>query len=363
MYTATYSPQDNKMRLYASVRLDPETYAEFKKAGFSWAPKQDCFVAPMWTPQREDLLLTLVDFIEDEDSTTEERAAQRAERFENYSEKRAADAERAYAGVQSIADNIPFGQPILVGHHSEKRARKDAERIENGMRKTVKLWETSEYWQHRAAASIRHAKYKEKPDVRFRRLKGLQADARKYERYIQEAMEHLSFFQKEDLTFEKAVQYLNYNHVMTGLWSALTGGKITLAEAVAKVCEKSEKTISHYKRWALHTENRIAYETAMLDGWEPPKVERVKRELSPIVNFPSEGCEEMTSAQWKQNSKYDVYQMIPFNLDGSRAGWKAKGDYRRRMRVSFLRKADTPVFITDMAVKYPEGMEASAHVG
>ncbi len=29
---------------------------------------------------------------------------------------------------------IPPGQPILVGHHSERRTRRDAQRIENGMK-------------------------------------------------------------------------------------------------------------------------------------------------------------------------------------------------------------------------------------
>ena len=46
--TATYSPEDNKLRLYASSRLDTATYERVKAAGFKWAPKQDLFVAPMW---------------------------------------------------------------------------------------------------------------------------------------------------------------------------------------------------------------------------------------------------------------------------------------------------------------------------
>jgi hypothetical protein len=51
-YTATYSPEDNKLRLSATSRLDAETYARVKAAGSSWAPKQEIFVAPMWTPAR-----------------------------------------------------------------------------------------------------------------------------------------------------------------------------------------------------------------------------------------------------------------------------------------------------------------------
>lgn len=53
-YRATYSPDDNKLRLYASLRLDEETYSLINKAGFRWAPKQKLFVAPAWTPGRED---------------------------------------------------------------------------------------------------------------------------------------------------------------------------------------------------------------------------------------------------------------------------------------------------------------------
>ncbi|HCE8871455.1 DUF3560 domain-containing protein, partial [Klebsiella pneumoniae] len=48
-YLATYSPDDNKLRLYASLRLDDETYSLINKAGFRWAPKQELFVAPAWT--------------------------------------------------------------------------------------------------------------------------------------------------------------------------------------------------------------------------------------------------------------------------------------------------------------------------
>src|ERR1051325_10119866 len=121
--TATYCPDDNKLRLYSLTRLDPDTYSRVKAEGFKWAPKQDLFVAPCWTPSREDLLLELCGEISDEDTSLVNRAEQRADRFEAYSDRRASEAERAHNHVSSIADNIPLGQPILVGHHSERRAR------------------------------------------------------------------------------------------------------------------------------------------------------------------------------------------------------------------------------------------------
>jgi hypothetical protein len=112
--------------------------------------------------------------------------------------------------VDAIADGIPLGQPILVGHHSERRARKDAERIENGMRRAVRLWETSQYWLDRAKGAIRHAKYKERPDVRARRIMGLEAEQRKQLREKAEAERFLTAWSAEGLTRERALVIANY---------------------------------------------------------------------------------------------------------------------------------------------------------
>ena len=110
--TATYSPEDNKIRLSASSRLDAETYARVKAAGYSWAPKQGIFVAPMWTPDRADLALELAGEIGDEDTSLGDRAEERAERFEGYRENRTEDAHAAKASVDRIAPSwyitIPF---------------------------------------------------------------------------------------------------------------------------------------------------------------------------------------------------------------------------------------------------------------
>jgi len=225
MMNATYSPEDNKLRLYSMTRLDTETYQRVRTAGFIWAPKQELFVAPMWTPAREDLLIELCGEIGDEDTSLVDRAEERAERFEEYSEHRADDAERAHKAVKSITDYIPMGQPILIGHHSEKRARKDAERIENGMRKAVKAWETSKYWTMRAAGALHAAKYKELPRVRANRIKGLEADKRKQEKNKATAQKWLKLWSDERLTLEHARYISGYCHLSLvkgehGYWSA-----------------------------------------------------------------------------------------------------------------------------------------------
>jgi hypothetical protein len=55
-------------------------------AGFTYAPKQELFGAPMWTPEDEDLLIELCGEIDDEDTGLVERAEERADRFVDYKE-------------------------------------------------------------------------------------------------------------------------------------------------------------------------------------------------------------------------------------------------------------------------------------
>lgn len=69
--------------------------------------------------------------------TTRERKEARADRLRDWADSREAKSETAYEKSKQLADMIPFGQPILVGHHSEGRARRDAERIHSGMAQSV----------------------------------------------------------------------------------------------------------------------------------------------------------------------------------------------------------------------------------
>ena len=299
MMNATYSPEDNKLRLYTVARLDAETYARVKAAGFAWAPKQELFVAPAWTPERADMLTELCGEIGDEDTSLVERAEERAERFETYHEGRAEDAERAREAVAELTHRIPMGQPILVGHHSEWHARRDAERIENGMRRAVKMWETAQYWQRRAKGAISAAKYKERPDVRARRIKGLEADERKQAKIRAEAVGLVKVWtnppkltRKSDGTEatprQVAIFIANrdggyYSPSFThrsgyvgplSLWEA-AGGNIhdedpetvayaTVEEIRTQAIRNHEATIARADRWLSHLALRLGYERAML---------------------------------------------------------------------------------------------------
>lgn len=295
-HTATYSPEDNKLRLYAAHRLSPEEYARVKAAGFSWAPKQEVFVAPMWTPGREDIAREFAGEIGDEDSTLMDRAEDRADRFEGYQENRAEEADRAREHVAAIAGRFELGQPILIGHHSQRQAERDKERMESGMRKAVKAWETAEYWQRRAAAAIRHAKYKERPDVRARRIKGIEADRRKIERNLKEYADEACLWALVDTpekwkpaadgtmpTREQRAFYIagrmrggrvttTQNGMNWSAWDILRPAEerlpscpvMTLDEVLEKLAGYRTRYEAVAARWLAHYDNRLAYERAML---------------------------------------------------------------------------------------------------
>lgn len=78
----------------------------------------------------------------------EERREAKRERLEERAEKHAKEAARRFDTAHQIGSMIPFGQPILVGHHSEKRHRRDIDRIDTNMRKGI---EAERYSNHLAA--------------------------------------------------------------------------------------------------------------------------------------------------------------------------------------------------------------------
>ncbi len=74
--------------------------------------------------------------------TTSSYAAKRAARIERMRAKAArlaSAAEGAHARARGIADAIPMGQPILVGHHSQRRHERDLERMRRSFSASVEL--------------------------------------------------------------------------------------------------------------------------------------------------------------------------------------------------------------------------------
>lgn len=89
----------------------------------------------------------------------QKRAEKKAERLRGYAVNAANRSKEAYkkTDLSEEATGIPFGQPILVGHHSERKHRKILERADNAMRKSIEegvkaqdYENRAEYWENKA---------------------------------------------------------------------------------------------------------------------------------------------------------------------------------------------------------------------
>ncbi len=82
--------------------------------------------------------------------------AKKQERIECYAaraEKARAQANGLFEGARQVLAPIPPGQPILVGHHSEKMHRRTLARHDRMMDKACAAENRAEYWEQRAAAA------------------------------------------------------------------------------------------------------------------------------------------------------------------------------------------------------------------
>jgi hypothetical protein len=95
-----------------------------------------------------------------------EKTEARLERYEELADKNARASTAAYERSTQMASVIPMGQPILVGHHSERRDRDYRDKIWNTMGQSVKLQEKADYYQEKAQAMTNnHAISSDDPDA------------------------------------------------------------------------------------------------------------------------------------------------------------------------------------------------------
>ena len=84
--------------------------------------------------------------------TRKERQEARAERYREYAANAEKRATAAFNASNDAVANIPLGQPILVGHHSEKAHRRALERSNGAMMRSVHESEKAAYYRQKAEA-------------------------------------------------------------------------------------------------------------------------------------------------------------------------------------------------------------------
>lgn len=265
--SATYSPEDNKLRLYPSARLDAETYERVKAVGFKWAPKQELFVAPAWSPNREDLLAELCGEIEAEEMTMAERAELKAERLAGYAEKRLAERNAYHRAADHYSARFEFGQPILVGHHSERSARVAQKRADSAMNQAAKRERVAKDHLYRAQGALANANYKNLDRTRARRIETLLKDYRDQCRTESQYRVSLLGWQVSN-TQEKVLAWVNTGDRLNyDSWRKINDAPEGWEELRASMIAAYGKALepgARIDRWKAHLINRLGYERSLL---------------------------------------------------------------------------------------------------
>ena len=81
----------------------------------------------------------------------EDRQERRLERLEGRAVVKHAEAETRWAESDRLSQAMN-GQPVLIGHHSEKRHRRDIERMGNNLHKGCEAHNAAEDLERRAAS-------------------------------------------------------------------------------------------------------------------------------------------------------------------------------------------------------------------
>jgi Domain of unknown function (DUF3560) len=181
------------------------TAAILKAAGFRWAPSLRAWIiqqsrdqaAKTWKIDRAAADLRAAGFevevtIDETPRAFAEAEAERQERAEVRAEVYADQADRAsaaagaYQAARAELDLIPPGQPILVGHYSERGHRAALNRIDQRMRRSIEEDAKATYYQRAAKVASRYTQRREALGTTLRRIDKLEAAQRQIDRYIAE---------------------------------------------------------------------------------------------------------------------------------------------------------------------------------
>ena len=80
----------------------------------------------------------------------ESKVAARVERMKARVERLSAASASQHAAARAIIDRVPLGQPILVGHHSERAHRRDFARVDSALTKALAFHKEAEVLRSRA---------------------------------------------------------------------------------------------------------------------------------------------------------------------------------------------------------------------
>lgn len=183
-------------------RGDTATIGVLKSAGFRWSRNLGAWFLPRtWSePTRAQRVQEVTRKLQsvtvergslarsgDADQWAADRVAHaedRADRNAAYAERKAAEADTLHDRSRAITDGIPFGQPILVGHHSERGHRNALDKSWSLLGKSLEADREASDAARRAESQRHAAETYDNPVTITRRIERNATELRKLERVL-----------------------------------------------------------------------------------------------------------------------------------------------------------------------------------
>lgn len=188
---------------------------KMKSVGFKWSSAQMKWyakdndrtrkVANELATQGEDVGEHLT--FEQKMERDKERAERRQERLGEKAGKLERKSEALLDQAHKMASVIPFGQPILVGHHSEGRDRRFRGRIHDKFGKGFETMDEAKEVSQRLEGSQALSQKRESPGYMSRKIDQLEADLRKFERDKGQWQGHLAEWEKRTNDLKEQITY------------------------------------------------------------------------------------------------------------------------------------------------------------
>lgn len=234
------------------------------------------------------------------------RVSERAERLAERASRKFAEANTRRLAARNIADGMPFGEPIKIGHHSERAHRRAFERIEANDRASYAARDYAEELARRADAAQRNENSKQGPRAIMRRLDTLKADRRGWIRRLADTDKGTAGYARlcrlhierlsEDIAFQQAkLGDLAASGAFIA-WSAETlqrGDQVNVGGSWREVARVNRKGVSVRALYQWHTRDDITpvtwdqihgrrrdgvqHDTPNGDGWPVVDAQRVAR--------------------------------------------------------------------------------------
>lgn len=207
-------------------------------------------------------------------SDYEERKARRIAQFSYLSEKYAKESEQRFKVADKMASCIPFGQPILIGHHSEQRDRNFRKKIENNFSKGVELSQKADYYQHRAASAASNRAISSDDPEAISKLKERIAAAEKNHRIMKDANKAFKKAGLEGLKqFDETIQKAAMDYLKFSACYGMPFPPFSLTNSNAEIRRLKKRLEQLEKAATDQTQELIVNDIRIIDNVEDNRVQ------------------------------------------------------------------------------------------